>query len=254
MTRPHIFTSTWNRVLRRRSTARRGPRLRGRPVAGRIARVACCRGPRPVYEPGHSACGSAIPMSSANRLCPTPAIVRSGFREYRAASATVVRLFARSTPLWRAFARDAYLDVTQNALNEPLGHVGRQAHQSAHFAMSRGLSASAGWRRTSFGQDRPIGLAQPERLTVMPPSAWNHSPATRVDALGGVGPVTESGCASAGFASSRNVRTATPRCCIGGRQHGRLAAQTGEGEDDRTVEPNRPAKSSSSDGDLRPGI
>ena len=74
------------------------------------------------YEARTFGVRSAIPMSRAVRLCPSLVIVRPDFQKYRAVSQQVFAIFREVTPLVEPLSLDeAYLDVTENAWDEPLG-------------------------------------------------------------------------------------------------------------------------------------
>src|SRR5258705_5217029 len=96
--------------------------LRGRPVAvggdpdkrGVVAAAS--------YEARTFGVRSAMPMSRAVRLCPSLVIVHPDFNKYRAVSQQVFAIFRSITRLVEPLSLDeAYLDVTENAWDEPLG-------------------------------------------------------------------------------------------------------------------------------------
>ncbi len=61
-------------------------------------------------------------MSRAVRLCPALVIVRPDFQKYRRVSEQVFAIYRSVTPLVEPLSLDeAYLDVTENAWQEPLG-------------------------------------------------------------------------------------------------------------------------------------
>src|SRR5258705_8018536 len=123
---------------------RDNPSLRGLPVAvggdpdkrGVVAAAS--------YEARTFGVRSALPMSRAVRLCPSLVIVHPDFTKYRAVSQEVFALFRSITPLVEPMSLDeAYLDVTENAWNEPLGmNVARRLEEAVR-PVSR-LTASAG--------------------------------------------------------------------------------------------------------------
>ncbi|HEY6929860.1 MAG TPA: DNA polymerase IV, partial [Thermoanaerobaculia bacterium] len=98
------------------------PALAGKPVAvggrpesrGVVAAAS--------YEARKFGVRSALPMSRAVRLCPELVIVRPDFEKYAAVSRQVFAIFREVTPLVEPLSLDeAYLDVTENAWDLPLG-------------------------------------------------------------------------------------------------------------------------------------
>src|SRR5919202_1904362 len=121
---------------------RDNPALRGHPVAvggdptkrGVVAAAS--------YEARTFGVRSAIPMSRAVRLCPSLVIVHPDFSKYRAVSKQVFDLFRSVTTLVEPLSLDeAYLDVTENTWDEPLGmNVARRL--KAEILERTGLTAS----------------------------------------------------------------------------------------------------------------
>ena len=225
------------------------PDLRGRPVA--VGGQPSSRGvvAAASYEARKFGVRSAIPMSRAVRLCPELTIVPPNFQKYRAVSQEIFGLYRSVTPLVEPLSLDeAYLDVTDNAWNEPLAvNVARRL--KAMIKETTGLAASAGVAPNKFLAKIASAWRKPDGLTVIAPerieSFLQQLP---VDALWGVGPVTAQRLREARIERLVDVRTADPavlRRTVGSMTEWlqRLAA----GEDDRAVEPNRPAKSSSSE-------
>src|ERR1043165_3549209 len=228
---------------------RDNPSLRGVPVAvggepdkrGVVAAAS--------YEARTFGVRSALPMSRAVRLCPQLVIVHPDFNKSRSVSQEVFAIFRSITPLVEPMSLDeAYLDVTENAWNEPLGmNVARRLKDAIRSATS--LTASAGVAPNKFLAKIASGWRKPDGLTVVAPERieWflQRLPA---DALWGVGPVTAKRLRARGIERLVDVRSADPevlRAAVGSMAEWlrRLAA----GEDDRPVEPNRPSKSSSSE-------
>src|SRR6202043_3023884 len=126
------------------------PALAGRPVAvggspesrGVVAAAS--------YEARVFGVRSALPMSRAVRLCPELVIVRPDFKKYAAVSERVFGIFRDVTPLVEPLSLDeAYLDVTDNAWNEPLGvEVARRL--KARIREETRLTASAGVAPNKF--------------------------------------------------------------------------------------------------------
>jgi DNA polymerase-4 len=225
------------------------PELRGRPVAvggspaerGVVAAAS--------YEARRHGVRSAIPMSRAVRLCPELHIIPPNFTKYREISRQVMTVLREVTPLVEPLSLDeAYLDVTENAWNEPLGlNVAKRLKVTIREAT--GLTASAGVAPNKFLAKIASGWRKPDGLTVVAPerieSFLQQLP---VDALWGVGPVTAQRLRDRGIHRLVDVRTADPdvlRAAVGSSTEWlqRLAV----GVDDRAVEPDRPSKSSSSE-------
>ncbi len=228
---------------------RDAPELRGQPVAvggspaGRGVVAAAS------YEARVFGVRSAIPMARAVRLCPHLVIVRPNFEKYRAASAQVFEIFRSVTPLVEPLSLDeAYLDVTTNAWDEPLGMTVARRLKTA-IREATGLTASAGVAPNKFLAKVASAWRKPDGLTVIAPE--RVEPFLRelpVEALWGVGPVTARRLRAHGMTRLIDVRTADPavlRAAIGSMADWLLALAAGQ--DDRPVEPNRPSKSSSSE-------
>src|SRR5215204_162291 len=100
---------------------RDNPALAGRPVAvggqpNRRGVVAAAS-----YEARAFGVRSAMSMANAVKLCPSLVIVPPDFSRYKAASMTIFDIYREVTPLVEPLSLDeAYLDVTENAWNEPL--------------------------------------------------------------------------------------------------------------------------------------
>jgi DNA polymerase-4 len=225
------------------------PELRGRPVAvggspdsrGVVAAAS--------YEARQFGVRSAIPMSRAVRLCPHLAIVRPDFAKYRAVSQQVFAIFREVTPLVEGLSLDeAYLDVTENAWGESLG-VSVARRVKARIRDETGLTASAGVAPNKFLAKIASAWRKPDGLTVIAPErVESFLQKLEVDALWGVGPVTEKRLRERGINKLLDVRTADVavlRAAVGSMADWLLKLATGE--DDRPVEPNRPTKSSSSE-------
>ena len=166
------------------------------------------------YEARKFGVRSAIPMSSAVRLCPQLIIVRPDFHKYQQASRTVFSIFRSVTPLVEPLSLDeAYLDVTENAWGEPLGR--RVAERlKLEIKETTGLTASAGVAPNKFLAKIASGWRKPDGLTVIAPERVEKFLQTLpVDALWGVGPVTAERLRERGIHKLVDVRTADPACC-----------------------------------------
>jgi DNA polymerase-4 len=201
------------------------------------------------YEARAFGVHSAMSMAQAVRLCPGLMIVRPDFARYKAASQTVFALFREVTPLVEPLSLDeAYLDVTENAWNEPLATpVARRLKDRIREAT--GLTASAGVAPNKFLAKIASGWKKPDGLTVISPERVEpFLQQLPVDALWGVGPVTANKLRARGIERLVDVRAvdaAALRDAVGS-----LAGwlrQLAHGIDDRPVVPNRETKSSGSE-------
>jgi len=225
------------------------PALRGLPVA--VGGSPASRGvvAAASYEARKFGVRSAIPMSRAVRLCPHLNVVPPDFQKYRAVSQQVFAIFRSVTPLVEGLSLDeAYLDVTENAWAEPLGmSVAKRLKIAIHDAT--GLTASAGVAPNKFLAKIASAWRKPDGLTVIAPErVESFLQQLPVDALWGVGPVTAARLRDRGIMRLVDVRTADQavlRSAVGSLTDWLLKLATGH--DDRPVEPNRAAKSSSSE-------
>jgi DNA polymerase-4 len=228
---------------------RDNPSLRGRPVAvggdpdkrGVVAAAS--------YEARTFGVRSAIPMSRAVRLCPSLVIVHPDFNKYRAVSQQVFAIFRSITPLVEPLSLDeAYLDVTENAWNEPLGMtVARRLKDEIRSATR--LTASAGVAPNKFLAKIASGWKKPDGLTVIAPErVESFLQGLPVDALWGVGPVTAKKLRAQGIGKLIDVRAADPallRDAVGSLAE--WLQQLARGEDDRAVVAEHEPKSSGSE-------
>src|SRR6478736_8845162 len=129
---------------------RDNPTLRGKPLAvggqpdqrGVVAAAS--------YEARAFGVHSAMSMAKAVRLCPSLVIVPPDFMRYRAASQAVFAIFREVTPLVEPLSLDeAYLDVTENAWQEPLATTVAK-RLKARIREATGLTASAGVAPNKF--------------------------------------------------------------------------------------------------------
>ena len=224
-------------------------RLRGKPVVVGGRPESRGVGAAASYEA--RACGvrSAMPMARALRLCPDLVVVPPDFERYRRVSNQVMGILRACTPLVEPLSLDeAYLDVTENAWGEPLGmEVAKRLKRQIVAATE--LTASAGVAPNKFLAKIASGYRKPDGLTVIAPerveSFLRELP---VEALWGVGPVTAKKLHQAGITRLTDVRTVDMQRLR--EVVGSLAdwlRQLSHGEDPRPVEPERAAKSSSSE-------
>ena len=224
-------------------------RLRGKPVV--VGGRAESRGvvAAASYEARAFGVRSAMPMARALRLCPDLVVVPPDFERYRRVSNQVMGILRACTPLVEPLSLDeAYLDVTENAWGEPLGMEVAKRLKRQIVAATR-LTASAGVAPNKFLAKIASGYRKPDGLTVIAPerveSFLRELP---VEALWGVGPVTAKKLHQAGITRLTDVRTVDMQRLR--EVVGSLAdwlRQLSHGADPRPVEPERAAKSSSSE-------
>jgi DNA polymerase-4 len=225
------------------------PTLRGKPVAvgGRVGERGVVAAAS--YEARAFGVRSAMPMSTAFRNCPHLVVVRPDMAKYQRVSKAVFDLFRAVTPLVEPLSMDeAYLDVTENAWQEPLGvNVARRLKQQVREATQ--LTISAGVAPNKFLAKIASGWKKPDGLTVIAPErVEDFLQKLPVDALWGVGPKTAARLRAAGIVRLVDVRA---------QEDGALAALVGSmagwlrdlanGVDERAVQPHRVMKSSGSE-------
>jgi DNA polymerase-4 len=225
------------------------PSLRGKPVAvggspqGRGVVAACS------YEARKFGVRSAMPMARALRLCPALEIVRPDFTKYRAVSQQVMAILRSVTPLVEPLSLDeAYLDVTANALGEPLA-MAVAKHLKRRILAETGLTASAGVAPNKFLAKIASGWAKPDGLTVIAPERVEaFLQKLPVEALWGVGPVTAKKLRAVGIEKLVDVRAVDDAALrkVVGSLAGSLR-RLAYGDDPREVKPDRPWKSISSE-------
>jgi DNA polymerase-4 len=228
---------------------RDNPSLKGKPVAvggppNSRAVVAAAS-----YEARIFGVRSAMPMSRAARLCPDLVVVPPEFKKYRAVSSEIFAIYREVTPLVEPLSLDeAYLDVTENAWGEPLGRAVAERLKT-RIREQTALTVSAGVAPNKFLAKIASGWRKPDGLTVIAPERVERFlQGLPIDALWGVGPVTAQRLRAHGIARLVDVRQVSEEQL----RHvvGSLASwliQLAQGVDDRPVEPNRPAKSASSE-------
>jgi DNA polymerase-4 len=228
---------------------RDNPALRGKPVA--VGGDPTVRGvvAAASYEARKFGVRSAIPMSRAVRLCPSLIIVHPDFQKYRAVSQQVFEIFREVTPLVEPMSLDeAYLDVTENAWNEPLGvtvarRIKERIREKTHLTASAGVAPNKFLAKIASGWKKPDGLT-----VVAPERIETFLQGLPVDALWGVGPKTAERLRQHGIEKLVDVRARTVdelTTIVG--MHAEWLIELAHGRDSRAVEPNRPSKSAGSE-------
>jgi DNA polymerase-4 len=221
------------------------PSLKGKPVAvggspqGRGVVAACS------YEARRFGIRSAMPMARAVRACPELVIVRPDFAKYREVSRQVMAILRSVTPLVEPLSLDeAYLDVTENSLNQPLA-MEVAKHLKSRIFVETALTASAGVAPNKFLAKIASGWKKPNGLTVIAPERVEaFLQKLPVEALWGVGPVTARKLRAIGVEKLVDVRSADEarlRKAVGSLAQ--WLQRLSRGDDPRRVTPDRPWKS-----------
>ena len=188
---------------------------------------------------------SAMPMATAQRLCPALVVVPGNYQHYDRVSQQILAIFQRYTPLVEPLSLDeAFLDVGASArLFGPAADIGRRIQRE--IAQELQLSASVGVAPSKFVAKVASDIRKPAGFVVVEPDAvqafLDPLPASR---LWGVGKVGKRVLERLGITTIAQVRQTAPQ------QLQRHFGQWGlhiwllaHGIDDRTVVPEREAKS-----------
>ena len=225
------------------------PELRGRPLAvggdptGRGVVAAAS------YEAREYGVHSAMPAAQALRLCPHIVFLRSDIARYREVSRQIFDIFHDITPLVEGLSLDeAYLDVTENALEEPL--AGKVAlHIKRRIRDELGLTASAGVAPNKLVAKIASDMRKPDGLVIIPPKDVEaFIAALPVEKIWGVGPATAKRLHNLGIRSALDIRHRSEAELANhlGR-FGLLLHRLSRGDDDRKVTPEREPKSRGSE-------
>jgi DNA polymerase-4 len=227
---------------------RDNPALRGRPVAvGHAAKRGVVAAAS--YEARTFGVHSAMPSTTAMRLCAELVFVPPRFDVYRAASRQVHAIFADYTMLVEPLALDeAYLDVTENRRGLPTAsatanEIRARILQDTHLTASAGVSYNKFLAKLASGQRKPNG-----QFVITPEMGADFIASLPVAKFHGVGPVTAARMQRLGIETGADLKAKSLAFL---QQHfGKSAAWylgIANGEDDRPVVADRPRKSSGSE-------
>lgn len=221
------------------------PELRGKPVV--VGGHPQSRGvvSAASYEARKFGVRSAISCAQAYRLCPQAVFVFPNFDKYLAVSRELRKIFESYTPWVEPLALDeAYLDVTQNLVGEPLAKniaisIRKRIQDELH------LTASAGVGPNKFIAKLASEMKKPNGLVVIPPEkVASVVENLAVEKLWGVGPATAERLNSIGIRTAADIRRqplSHLEKVIG--SHARFLYGLAHGEDDREVDPSFDPKS-----------
>jgi DNA polymerase-4 len=219
--------------------------LRGKPVivggdpASRGVVASCS------YEARKFGVRSAMASAKAYRLCPRAVFVRPDIAKYRAVGHQVREIFRSVTPIVEPLSIDeAYLDVTENLLGEPLAR-NLALHIKDRIQRELGLTASAGVGPNKFVAKVASDLRKPNGLVVVPPEkVMAFVEKLPVERLWGVGPATAKTLHEMGLRTAADIRArGLPDLEARLGKFGRFLFRLSHGEDDRVVETDWESKS-----------
>jgi len=220
------------------------PALRGRPLAvgGTRERGVVMAAS---YEARQYGVRSAMPASTARRLCPELLFVPPRFEVYKEISGQIREIMAEYTPLIEPVALDeAYLDVTHNLKHEPLASQVARDIRAAILTRTQ-LTASAGVSYNKFLAKLASDYRKPNGQYVIPPGrGLAFVEKLAVGQFHGIGPVTAARLNQLGIFTGADLR-ARPEALL--RQHfgkaGGYYYAIARAEDHRPVQPDRLRKS-----------
>jgi DNA polymerase-4 len=229
------------------------PSLAGRPVVvgglGSRGVVATAS-----YEARAFGVRSAMPTAQARTRCPGAAFLAPRMSAYRETSAQIMRILAAHTETLEPVSLDeAYLVTTGGSgvgedSSARAAAVGRTIRRE--IRTHTGLAASVGAARNKLMAKIASELAKPDGLRVVEPDEETDvlSPLP-VRALPGVGPATESVLTSIGVRTVADLAAIDPADLVGllGQAHGLGLSRLAHGDDDRTLQPDRAARSISAE-------
>jgi DNA polymerase-4 len=221
------------------------PSLAGRPIV--VGGPAESRGvvSAASYEARKFGVHSAMPMSTALRLCPELVVVPGNMKKYQTASRVLRRIFDSYSPCVEPLSLDeAFLDLTGSGrlLGEPM-IAGEAIRRSIREEL--GLTGSVGISNSKFVAKLASDFRKPDGLTVVPPDdVERFVQSLPLERLWGAGPTTVEALKRHGIRTIRAIATvdiAHLRRAVGNSAE-RLA-RLARGEDDRPVVPEMAAKS-----------
>lgn len=190
---------------------------------------------------------SAMPTSTARRLCPQAVFLPPDFTVYREVSRGVMAIFAELTPLVEPLSLDeAFLDVSGALRRTRMSPTQLGAEIRRRVAAAHRIPCSVGVAATKFLAKLASGMAKPDGMLVVPKDeGLDFLHPLPVSALWGVGARTAEQLSRVGLASVADI-AATPlprlRKVVGVAMAGHLHALA-NGHDPRAVVPDSVDKS-----------
>lgn len=232
------------------------PEYRGKPIVvggtpeqrGAVAAAS--------YEARKFGIRSAMPARVARQRCPQVIFVKPRFEVYREVSQQVRDIFARYTSLIEPLALDeAYLDVTENLLEEPSAiaiarAIRRDIFRETHLTASAGVSINKFLAKIASGVNKPNGL-----YVILPEDADAFVAALPIDKFHGIGQVTAAKMRDLGIFKGADLRHWSEADLVQRfGKVGRFYYRVARGQDDRPVTPNRIRKSIGAEKSFSPDL
>jgi DNA polymerase-4 len=225
------------------------PSLRGKPVVvggtGGRGVVATAS-----YEARAFGVHSAMPTAEARRRCPNAAFLSGRFHAYRDASRAVMELLRSVSPLVEPLSLDeAFVDLEAAGLPDhsvtSVSALGRELKARVH-EVTGGLTGSVGIGTSKLVAKIASDLDKPDGLVVVAPGMEQDLlRPMQVTIIPGVGPATAERLRRVGVHTVEELERLTQDELVRllGRAHGTGLYSLARAEDDRSVQPEREAKS-----------
>ena len=230
------------------------PSLRGKPVVvggvGGRGVVATAS-----YEARKYGVRSAMSTREARARCPHAAFLTGRFHAYRATSDAVMGLLRSVSPLVEPLSLDeAFVDLERAGLPDlevPTVTAFAQELRARVTEVTEGLTASVGLGTSKFIAKVASDLDKPDGLVVVPPGTESELlRPMHVTVIPGVGPATAERLRRAGIHTVAELESVSldELVRLVGKAHGTGLFHLARAEDDRSVVPEREAKSVSVEG------
>ncbi len=223
---------------------RDNPELRGKPIAigsaGKRGVVATAS-----YEARVFGVHSAMPSITAQRRCPNLIFVPGNMEKYKSVSMQIRSIFDEITDLVEPLSLDeAYLDVTENNLNNPSAtllakEIKKRIFKETHLTASAGVSYNKFLAKIASDYKKPDGL-----FVIKPEEAEAFIDKLKIEKFFGIGKVTAEKMHKMGiFFGSDLKKMSEHRLTQSFGKAGAYYYLIARGIDERSVNPNRERKS-----------
>lgn len=222
------------------------PLIVGHPGGRGVVTTAC-------YIARRSGVRSAMPMFQALERCPHAVVIPPDMAKYKTVSTEMRDIFRRATPLIEPVSLDeAYLDLTEMTGEDDipavaLARIAKRVEREVGITVSIGLSCNKFLAKLASEMRKPrgysiIGAAEATRVLAPMP----------VSKINGVGAVMARRLEAQGIRTIGDLQALSEMQLV--TQHGKFGrrlARFAQGDDDRTVTPDRATKSISAETTFR---